>query len=343
MENNKKLNSIIKNKNNETGENKYKDLFIRPNNSGLLNHLKKENEKLRRLIISYELKNKKIKYELDKEKVNDFEISKFNFKISKKPKEIKEKKDINKIISKDYKYDYSNKTIETSKRNKNIARLKKPEVKKIKDINLFDNDLSFMKAKEDLYKKYNNTQVYNNNTFKERSNNSSSQRRNRNLLNINDHNTINSSTMRVRNVIINKSINNYILKPIPNNLSSNGSRSKIIKKRKIYDNSFINNSNIRTIENRKNFNSSLDKNCLFKNFNYKQKNNQNIKKVKKKENNIKEIYYQKPIINKITIYNNINNNSNGFSHSNYIKQKMLLNEKIGKKQIINKYDNNFNI
>ena len=200
-----------------------------------------------------------------------------------------------------------------------------------------------MKAKEDLYKKYNNTQVYNNNTFKERSNNSSSQRRNRNLLNINDHNTINSSTMRVRNVIINKSINNYILKPIPNNLSSNGSRSKIIKKRKIYDNSFINNSNMRTIENRKNFNSSLDKNCLFKNFNYKQKNNQNIKKVKKKENNIKEIYYQKPIINKITIYNNINNNSNGFSHSNYIKQKMLLNEKIGKKQIINKYDNNFNI
>ena len=307
-----------------------------------MNHLKKENEKLRRLIISYELKNKKIKYELDKEKVNDFEISKFSFKITKKPKEIKEKKDINKIISKDYKYDYSNKTIETSKRNKNIARLKKPEVKKIKDINLFDNDLSFMKAKEDLYKKYNNTQVYNNNTFKERSNNSSSQRRNRHLLNINDHNTINSSTMRVRNVIINKSINNYILKQIPNNLSSNGSRSKIIKKRKIYDNSFINNSNMRTIENRKNFNSSLDKNCLFKNFNYKQKNNQNIKKVKKKENNIKEIYYQKPIINKITIYNNINNNSNGFSHSNYIKQKMLLNEKIGKKQIINKYDNNFN-
>ena len=308
-----------------------------------MNHLKKENEKLRRLIISYELKNKKIKYELDKEKVNDFEISKFSFKITKKPKEIKEKKDINKIISKDYKYDYSNKTIETSKRNKNIARLKKPEVKKIKDINLFDNDLSFMKAKEDLYKKYNNTQVYNNNTFKERSNNSSSQRRNRHLLNINDHNTINSSTMRVRNVIINKSINNYILKSIPNNLSSNGSRSKIIKKRKIYDNSFINNSNMRTIENRKNFNSSLDKNCLFKNFNYKQKNNQNIKKLKKKENNIKEIYYQKPIINKITIYNNINNNSNGFSHSNYIKQKMLLNEKIGKKQIINKYDNNFNI
>ena len=299
-----------------------------------MNHLKKENEKLRRLIISYELKNKKIKYQLDKEKENDFTISKFSFKIAKKPKE---KKDINKIISKDYKYDYSNKTIEITRRSKNIMKMKKPEVKKIKDINLFDNDLSFMKAKEDLYKKYNNTQIYNNNTFKER-NNSSSQRRNRHLMNINNNHTINSNTMRVRNVIINKSINNYILKSIPNNLSSNGSRSKIIKKQKIYDNSFSNNSNMKTIENRKNFNSSLDKNNLLRNFNAKQKNNQNIKKIKKKENNIKEIYYQKPIINKITIYNNINNNTNGFSHNNFIKQKMLLNEKIGKKQIINKYD-----
>ena len=299
-----------------------------------MNHLKKENEKLRRLIISYELKNKKIKYQLDKEKENDFTISKFSFKIAKRPKE---KKDINKIISKDYKYDYSNKTIEITRRSKNIMKIKKPEVKKIKDINLFDNDLSFMKAKEDLYKKYNNTQIYNNNTFKER-NNSSSQRRNRHLMNINNNHTINSNTMRVRNVIINKSINNYILKSIPNNLSSNGSRSKILKKRKIYDNSFSNNSNMKTIENRKNFNSSLDKNNLLRNFNAKQKNNQNIKKIKKKENNIKEIYYQKPIINKITIYNNINNNTNGFSHNNFIKQKMLLNEKIGKKQIINKYD-----
>ena len=299
-----------------------------------MNHLKKENEKLRRLIISYELKNKKIKYQLDKEKENYFSISKFSFKIAKRPKE---KKDINKIISKDYKYDYSNKTIEITRRSKNITRIKKPEVKKIKDINLFDNDLSFMKAKEDLYKKYNNTQIYNNNTFKER-NNSSSQRRNRHLMNINNNHTINSNTMRVRNVIINKSINNYILKSIPNNLSSNGSRSKILKKRKIYDNSFSNNSNMKTIENRKNFNSSLDKNNLLRNFNAKQKNNQNIKKIKKKANNIKEIYYQKPIINKITIYNNINKNTNGFSHNNFIKQKMLLNEKIGKKQIINKYD-----
>ena len=45
---NKKLNDIINNKNNESCDNKYKDLFIRPNNTGLMNHLKKENERLRK-------------------------------------------------------------------------------------------------------------------------------------------------------------------------------------------------------------------------------------------------------------------------------------------------------
>ena len=315
-------------------------MFIRPNNTGLLNHLKKENEKLRRLIISYELKNKKNKYQLDKEKENNLLISKFCFDITKTSNEKKEKKDVNKNVSRDYKSDYSNKTIETLKKYKNLTKTKKPEIRKIKDINLFDNDLSYMKAKEDLYKKYNNTQVYNNNTFKE-SKNSLSQR-NRRLLNLGNNNTINSSTMRVKNVIINKSINNYILKPIQNNLSSNRSHSKIIKKRKIYDNSLINNTTIKTAEKRKNMNSSLEKNNLFRNSDSKQKQNQNIKKEKRKENNIKEIYYQKPIINKITIYNNINNN-NGFNHNNYIKQKTILNEKVGKRQILNKYDNTNNL
>ena len=308
----------------------------------MLNHLKKENERLRRLIISYELKNKKIKYQLDQEKENNFIISKFNFEIIKKPKETKEKKDINQNISRDYKYNYSNKNIDSLKKFKNISKMKKPEIKKIKDINLFDNDLSYMKAKEDLYKNYNNTQVYNNKTFKETQNSLS--QRNRRLLNIGNNNTINSSTMRVRNVIINKSINNYILKPIQNNLSSNRSQSKIIKKRKINDSSFVNNTTIKTVEKRRNMNSSLDKNNLFRNSDSKQKHNQYIKKAKKKDNNIKEIYYQKPIINKITIYNNINsNNNNGFNHNNYIKQKMMLNEKVGKKQIISKSDNNNNL
>ena len=330
------MNDIINSKNNEANDNKYKDLFIRHNNTGLMNHLKKENEKLRKLIIAYELKNKKNIYKLNntKENNNIFLITKFNFKIIKKSGGPKEKKDINKNISKEYKYNYSNKNIETAKKFKNITRIKKTETKKIKDINLFDNDYSYMKGKEDLYKKYNNTQIYNNNTLKERNSNSLSQR-NRRLLNMsNNNNTLNTSTMRVKNVIITKSINNIILKPFQN-LSSNRSHSKIIKKRKIYDNSFINNTYMKTVENRKNINSSLDKNNNFRNSNTKQQHTQYIKKNKKKDN-VREIYYQKPIINKITKYNDINN-------SNYTKQKLQLSEKAPKKQLFNKYDNNINI
>mgnify|MGYP007056192129 CR=1 FL=1 len=194
---------------------------------------------------------------------------------------------------KEYKYNFSNKSIQSAKKFKNITQMKKPEIKKIKDINLFDNDYSYMKGKEDLYKKYNNTQIYNNNSLKER-NNSLSQR-NRRLLNMSNNNTLNTSTMRVKNVIITKSINNIIFKPYQN-LSSNRSHSKIIKKRKIYDNSFINNTYMKTVENRKNINSSLDKN---RNSNTKQIRTQYVKKNKKKDN-VREIYYQKPIINKIT-------------------------------------------
>ena len=296
-----------------------------------MNHLKKENEKLRKLIIAYELKNKKNIYKLNntKENNNMLLITKFNFKITKKSRESKEKRDTNKNILRDYKYNYSNKIIETAKKFKNITRIKKPEIKKIKDINLFDNDYSYMKGKEDLYKKYNNTQIYNNNSLKER-NNSLSQR-NRRLLNMSNNNTLNTSTMRVKNVIITKSINNIIFKPYQN-LSSNRSHSKIIKKRKIYDNSFINNTYMKTVENRKNINSSLDKN---RNSNTKQTHTQIVKKNKKKDN-VREIYYQKPIINKITNYNYINN-------STYQKQKLQLSEKAPKKQLFNRYDNNINI
>ena len=81
-------------KNNESIDGKNSDLLINPNNNiGLMNHLKKENEKLRKLIISYELKNNRNIYKLKniKENSNNFRISKFNFKLIKKPKE---KKDI---------------------------------------------------------------------------------------------------------------------------------------------------------------------------------------------------------------------------------------------------------
>ena len=298
---NKKLDDSINTKNYENTDNKYKDLFIRPNNTGLMNHLKKENEKLRKLIISYELKLKKNKYKIANDKISEFAISKFNFNIIKNSQEIKAS---TKNISKDYKYNYLNKTVKTAKKSKNITRMKKTEIRKIKDINLFDNDLSYMKTKEDLYKKYINTQAYTNNISQERNNrNNSLAQRNRRLLNINNNHTINSSTMRVKNVIINKNINNYILKPFQNNLSSNRSHSKIIKRRNINDNSSIHNTYAKTIENRKNINSSLEMKKLLKNSVSKQKDSKYNKKNKNKEN-IKEIYYQKPIINKITFYTN---------------------------------------
>ena len=298
---NKKLDDSINTKNYENTDNKYKDLFIRPNNTGLMNHLKKENEKLRKLIISYELKLKKNKYKIANDKISEFAISKFNFNIIKNSKEIKAS---TKNISKDYKYNYLNKTVKTAKKSKNITRMKKTEIRKIKDINLFDNDLSYMKTKEDLYKKYINTQAYTNNISQERNNrNNSLAQRNRRLLNINNNHTINSSTMRVKNVIINKNINNYILKPFQNNLSSNRSHSKIIKRRNINDNSSIHNTYAKTIENRKNINSSLEMKKLLKNSVSKQKDSKYNKKNKNKENK-KEIYYQKPIINKIIFYTN---------------------------------------
>ena len=298
---NKKLDDSINTKNYENTDNKYKDLFIRPNNTGLMNHLKKENEKLRKLIISYELKLKKNKYKIENNKISEFAISKFNFNIIKNSKEIKAS---TKNISKDYKYNYLNKTVKTAKKSKNITRMKKTEIRKIKDINLFDNDLSYMKTKEDLYKKYINTQAYTNNISQERNNrNNSLAQRNRRLLNINNNHTINSSTMRVKNVIINKNINNYILKPFQNNLSSNRSHSKIIKRRNINDNSSIHNTYAKTIENRKNINSSLEMKKLLKNSVSKQKDSKYNKKNKNKENK-KEIYYQKPIINKIIFYTN---------------------------------------
>ena len=154
---NKKLDDSINTKNYENTDNKYKDLFIRPNNTGLMNHLKKENEKLRKLIISYELKLKKNKYKIANDKISEFAISKFNFNIIKNSQEIKAS---TKKISKDYKYNYLNKTVKTAKKSKNITRMKKTEIRKIKDINLFDNDLSYMKTKEDLYKKYKYSSIY---------------------------------------------------------------------------------------------------------------------------------------------------------------------------------------
>ena len=280
-------------KNNDNSDNKNKDLFIRPNNSCLMNHLKKENEKLRKLIISYELKNKKNIYKLNINKKDLFKITKTFFQIIKKPKEINNNKNFNKNITREYNYknDFSKKGFELSKNIKSLTNMKKHDIRRIKDINCFDNDYNYIKGKENFYKKYNNTQIYNNKSLKER--NSSLSQRNRHLLNINDNKT--------------------------------------------NDDSFLNNTVVKTVENRKTINSSCDRNNLFKSSNSKQRQNRIVPKPKNNEK-IREIYYQKPIINKITIYNNINNN--GFNNTNnYMIQKSKINEKAGKKQNINRFDN----
>ena len=73
---NNKNNDNIFNCNNNDKENRYKNLFCRPNNSGLINHLKKENERLRKLVISYEFKNKNNNiYKLKNNNDNIFEIN----------------------------------------------------------------------------------------------------------------------------------------------------------------------------------------------------------------------------------------------------------------------------
>jgi hypothetical protein len=97
---------------------------------------------------------------------------------------------------------------------------------------------------------------------------------------------------------------------------------------KIYNNGGLETEKLKGNDNILNFSSNLS----LKQNNYKQINTQYIKKNKKKDST-KEIYYQKPIINKINIYNSNNNNSN-------IRQKIQLSEKVVKKQLITRYNNN---
>ena len=386
-DNNSHLTEDNKNEIFNDSENKYKNKLFRPNNSGLINHLKKENERLRKLVISYEFKNKK--NNIYKTNNNDnFIISKFNFEILKKKNSLnfrenylnsinntyhntnrnKDKKDM-KIINKDYIYNFSNRSIGTMRKIKNISKIvKKPEIKKIKDINMFDNDCNYLKEKENRFKKYNDYKVYTN-TQKERT--SSLSQRKRKIINM-GNTSMNSNIIKIKNankVINNNNSNNYNINFIQQfkNIYTSRSLSKIIKRKK-NDYSFNNtikndkkligvmnsyerqlnlnknlsnqNQVMKTIENKIKDSSFFDKDFYYSSTS-RQKHTQIIKRNKKNDIN-KEIYYQKPIINKITIYNNINN-----GYNNNIKQKINLNEKsgkliFGKKQSPNRHDNTYN-
>ena len=347
---------------------------------------------MRKLVISYEFKNKRYNNinNIYNTNNNNFLISKSYFEILKQKKDInikqthlntnnntnqntnknKDKKEI-KIISRDYKYNFSNKSIETIKKIKNFAKnIKKPEIKKVKDINMFDNDYNYIKEKENKFKKFNDIKIYNN-TQKDRT--GSSSQRKRKIFNTNmGNNSINANTLRVKNFVNpnnSKVINSNFLEQYKN-LSVSRSLSKIIKRKKMYDYSFnnsiklekktigvinpyeqrinliknqsIKNKVMKTIENKRNDNCSLDKDIFYSSTSRQQKHSQIIKRKNKNKDLNKDAYYQKPIINKITIYNNINN-----GYNNFHKQKIHLNEHtgkliFGKKQSYNKLEKNFN-
>ena len=88
-DNNSHLTEDNKNEIFNDSENKYKNKLFRPNNSGLINHLKKENERLRKLVISYEFKNKKDNninniYKINSINNSNYLTTKFSFEILKK-------------------------------------------------------------------------------------------------------------------------------------------------------------------------------------------------------------------------------------------------------------------
>ena len=103
---------------------------------------------------------------------------------------------------------------------------------------------------------------------------------------------------------------------------------------------------IKTIENRRNDNSSTEKDKYYLSTSRQKHTTKIIKNNNKNTESAKEIFYQKPIINKITIYNNINNGYNNNGYNNNIKQTIQKNERnnriiFRKKKSHNKHENNF--
>ena len=377
--------SKIKNNNNNNidndnnNNNKNKNLFFQPINSGLINHLKKENERLRKLVVSYEFKIKRYNnkdfnknnnslYNFNN-KFNNLSESSFSFKIIQKKINLnsaninnntyistfhntnknKDKMEI-KINNRDYKLNFSNKSIGTIRKFSNYTKMiKNSEIKKLKTMNMLDNGYNNTLNKDK--KRYKDIKISNNNEKQK----SLSQKKAKNYNTSN--NTTNQNIIRYKKIFNSKKNNKKknILKK-NRDLTTCRSQSKMIRR---YDNSFNNsiksdkrfigimnsyehmqihkNKNkqylgLKTFENKKNEDISFDKD-IFNISSLRQKNSLNIKKKSSKNKDIimnKDIYYQTPIINKITIYNSINN------ESNINKKKNKINEK-GKKLVFSKF------
>ena len=343
----------------------------------MINHLKKENERLRKLVISYEFKNKR--FNIYKPNNNNYLMSNFCFEIVQKKnfKEIylknlnntfqnthknNDKKEM-KIIHKDYKTYFSNKNIAESKKMKNVSNISKimkkidnKKSKDLKDINMFDNDFSYMR--NNRLSKYEDSRMLTNSRTKKERTGSISQRKRKIDKKVNNT-SVNSNLRKIKNII-------NILQQYKD-LSSNRSHSKIIKRKKLYN--FPNNSSIKlekknfgvftsyernlnanknesvplnqtmkTIESKKNNYESLDNDIYYSSFS-SQKNSQINKSDK-----TKDTYYQKPIINKITIFNDITNfNDKSKQKNNNSRTTKLI---LGKKKSHNKnqkYINNYTL
>jgi hypothetical protein len=308
----------------------------------------------------FEIIKKKNDMSINENKTNDINNNFHNVHSSKEKKNMK-------IINKYYKNSFSGKSLGNIRKINNLSKIiKKHETKKIKDINMFDNDYKY--ARENRFPKYNDIKVYNN-AQKARISSLSQKRRKINGGNV----SMNSNTMKAKN-IINTSINNRIMN---NNilqrykdLSTSQSLTKIMKKKKINNYSFNNSiklekkhigvinsikkqiylkkndsyhtNTVKTEENKINNNEFLDKDIYYSSSS-RQNNEQIMKKSRKIKDANKDLYYQKPIINKITIFNNINNN--GFN--NQIRQKINVNDKpskliFGKKKSYNYLHTNYN-
>ena len=311
----------------------------------------------------------KFHFEIIKKK-NDLSINENKLNSINNNSHIAHSKEKNmKIINKYYKNSFSGKSLGNIKKINNLSKIiKKHETKKIKDINMFDNDYKYVR--ENRFPKYNDIKLYNN-AQKARISSVSQKRRKINGGNIG----MNSNTMKAKN-IINSSVNNRIMN---NNilqrykdLSTSQSLSKIMKKKKINNNSFNNstklekkhlgvinslkkqiylkknesyhNTIVKTEENKINNNEYMEKDIYYSSSS-RQNNEQiiNLKNSKKRKEANKDLYYQKPIINKITIFNNINNS--GFN--NQIRQKINVNDKnskfiFGKKKSYNYLHTNYN-
>ena len=346
-------------------------------------------------MISYEFKikkyeniNKNIKSNIINNSRNSFinKLSKytFSFQILKKKRKIlnlnetylntnynntfhnicknKEKMDM-KILNRNYKYNFSNKSIGTIPKIKNFSKTKKkPESKKVRDLNLLENENNnFFKEKT----QYKNLKINNINITEKEITNSFTQKRHK-FFNSNNNAT------KFKHIFAsnNKYSSKYNILHKYRDLSSSQSHSKLIKKK--FENSFNNsiksdkkfmgmlssreyiqinrkylnkndsnkNHALKTLESKKIEDISFEKEICYTS-NSRQKHRKIIKKNDTRFKDNKDPFYPKPIINKIIIFNNIsNNNINN-------RKKINLNEKSGK-SVISKYkshnraENNYN-